>query len=173
MRLAPFAAALLACHPQSALAEVKSATPHGFSLEAKATVAASPAEAYRMLGRIGEWWDPAHSYSGKGANLSLALNAGGCFCEKVPPGGTVEHMRVVQARPGAMLRLHGGLGPLQGEGAAGSLTWALRKVPEGTEITQTYVVGGYIRMGAEKLAPMVDGVMSQQLDRLARALGKR
>jgi uncharacterized protein YndB with AHSA1/START domain len=166
-------AALLTLLAVPAQAEVVSATPQGFEVNTQATVAATPEAVWAMLGRIDRWWSPDHSYSGKAANLSLKPEAGGCFCEALDGGGRVEHLRVVYAAPGKMLRLQGELGPLQGEGAAGSLTWMLKKVPAGTEITQTYVVGGYIRMGAEKLAPMVDGVMKEQLGRLAGALGKR
>lgn len=154
-------------------AEVKSASPAGFEVETRAVASVAPAQAYAMIGRIGSWWDPAHSYSSDGANLSLEARAGGCFCEKIPAtGGTVEHMRVVQAQPGAMLRLQGGLGPLQAEGATGSLTWQLKAVPGGTEIIQSYVVGGYIRMGAEKLAPLVDQVLSHQFSRLLKRLAE-
>ena len=166
------AAAVAVLTSGRAAAEVASATPQGFEVKASATVAATPAEAWTMLERIGRWWNPSHTYSGKAENLSLRAVAGGCFCEKIVGGG-VEHMRVVYAERGKMLRLQGGLGPLQGEGVAGSLTWTLKAVPGGTEITQSYVVGGYVRMGTEKLAPLVDGVMSEQLGRLAAALGKR
>jgi uncharacterized protein YndB with AHSA1/START domain len=166
-------AAMLALLAVPAHAEVVSATPQGFEVKAQATVAAPPEAVWAMLGRIDRWWSPGHTYSGKGANLRLKPEVGGCFCEALDGGGRVEHLRVVYAAPGKMLRLQGGLGPLQGEGAAGSLTWTLKAVPAGTEITQTYVVGGYIRMGAEKLAPLVDGVMKEQLGRLAAALGKR
>ena len=153
-------------------AEVKSATANGFEVEAKAVVAASPGETYKMLGRIGLWWNDQHSYSGKAANMKLKLKAGGCFCETIPAdGGTIEHMRVVYARPGTMLRLQGGLGPLQSEAAIGTLTWSLKAVPGGTEIVQTYVAGGYIRGGADRLAPIVDKVMAEQLAGLQRTLG--
>ena len=154
----------------AAQAEVVSATPAGFEVASKVVVVVPPAEAYAALGRIGEWWNPAHSYSGSGANLSVDLRAGGCFCEKLPGGGGIEHMRVVLAWPGKMLRLSGGLGPLQGEGASGALTWTLKPVDGGTEIVQSYVVGGYIRAGADKLAPVVDQVMGEQLERLKARL---
>jgi hypothetical protein len=85
-------------------------------------------------------------------------------------GGTIEHMRVVYAQPGQMLRLQGGLGPLQSQAASGTLTWQLKPVADRTEITQTYVVGGYIPMGAEKLAPLVDKVLAEQLQRLQAKL---
>jgi hypothetical protein len=156
-----------------AAAEVKSATEAGFAVESTAIVAATPAQAYAMLGRPGEWWTSAHTYSGDARNLSLALRAGGCFCERVPrDGGTIEHARVVYARPGETLRLHGALGPLQQEAAVGTLTIALKAVPGGTQITQTYVVGGYVRGGADKLAAAVDGVMAEQLTGLQRRLAK-
>jgi len=154
-----------------ASAEVKSSSGVGFEVQSSVTVPAAPAASYAMLGRIGEWWDPAHSYSGKGANLRLGLKAGDCFCERLDDGGSVEHMRVVQARPGSLLRLQGGLGPLQGEAVAGTLTWSLKPVAGGTQITQSYVVGGYVRGGAEKWAAPVDQVLSGQLQRLAKGLG--
>jgi hypothetical protein len=161
-KLVLFAAALAA---SPAAAEVRSATPAGFEVESRVTVPASPAEAYAALGRIGEWWNPAHTYSGKATNLRLDLKAGGCFCETTEGGGAIEHLRVVYAQPGTMLRLQGGLGPLQAEGVAGALTWTLKPVAGGTEIVQSYVVGGYVRGGAEKLASPVDQVMREQLER--------
>ena len=167
-------AAAAASLAPAAHAEVVSVTPYGFASETKAVVDASPAETFAMLQRIGEWWDGTHSYSGDAANLSLELKPGGCFCERVPgDGGAVEHMRVVQIRPGTMLRLQGGLGPLQAEGVAGTLTWTLKPLAGGTQITQTYVVGGYIRGGAEAWAKPVDAVLGGQLARLARRLGER
>ena len=154
-----------------AAAEVKSSGPGGFEVEASVRVAATPAETYLMLGRIGEWWNPQHSYSGKAANLRLGLKTGDCFCERLDDGGSVEHARVVQARPGQLLRLQGGLGPLQGEGVSGSLSWQLKPAAGGgTELTQTYVVGGFIRGGAERFAAPVDAVMTEQLQRLGKRL---
>ena len=157
-----------------ALAEVKSVTPAGFEVESKAVVAATPAETYAMLGRVGEWWNSSHTYSGDAANMGLELRAGGCFCERIPAdGGTIEHGRIVYARPGDTLRVQGGLGPLQAEAALGTLTWALKAAPGGAEVTQTYVVGGYIRGGADKLAPIVDQVLAEQLAGLQRRLAQR
>ncbi len=43
----------------------------------------------------------------------------------------------------------------------------------GTEITQTYIVGGYLRAGADKLAGPVGQVLDQQLDGLVRHLGDK
>ncbi len=154
-----------------ASAEVKASSDTGFELESKATVRVSPAQAYAALGRIGGWWNSSHTYSGKAANLSLELRAGGCFCERWD-GGTIEHGRVIYARPGEQLRVSAALGPLQAEAVTGILTWTLKPVPGGTEIVQRYVVGGYVSGGAGKYAGPVDQVMGQQLGGLVKSLGK-
>ena len=166
-------AALAAACSFPAQAEVKSASPSHFEVESKVVVAAAPAATYAMLGRIGEWWSPSHTYSGSAANLSMELKAGGCFCERVPKdGGTIEHLRVVQARPGATLRALGGLGPLQAEAVAATLTWSLKPVAGGTEVTQNYVVSGRARAGLETLAPLVDRVLLEQLTGLQKRLAR-
>jgi uncharacterized protein YndB with AHSA1/START domain len=168
-----FAIAIAALLAVPAAAEVKSSSSAGFELENRRTVRVSPSEAFAALRRISGWWSKDHTYSGDAKNLSLGLEAGNCFCERIPDGGTVEHMRVVQSRPGRLLRLQGGLGPLQAEAAMGTLTFMLKPVPGGTEITQSYIVGGYIRPGAERLASPVDKVLAQQLDGLVRMLGDK
>lgn len=152
----------------SAHGAVVAATPQGFALESTAIVAATPAKVFAALGQVPKWWDGAHSYSGVAANISVDMRAGGCWCEALSGGGSIEHMRIVQVRPGARLVARGGLGPLQGEGADGALTWALKAVPGGTELKQTYVVGGYMRQGGEVLASAVDAVMSAGFARLTR-----
>lgn len=158
--------ALISAPP--AVAKVSAAAPHGFEVVETVAVAANATQVYAALVRVSEWWDGAHSYSGNAANLRLDPRPGGCFCERMPDGGAIEHLRVVQARPGRTLRLQGGLGPLQEEGVSGSLTWSIMPTATGAELTQRYVVGGYVRGGAEKLAPPVDKVMAEQLGRLKR-----
>ena len=161
--------ALAAASP--AAAAVRSAAPGGFEVENRAVVPASPATAYAMLGRPDEWWDPEHTFSHDAHNLSLELRAGGCFCERLPrSGGSVQHLHVVYVDPGVTLRLQGALGPLQGEGVAGSLTFTLKPVPQGTEIVMNYIVGGYLRTGSAAWASIVDGVLAAQLERLRRRL---
>jgi uncharacterized protein YndB with AHSA1/START domain len=147
-------------------AEVKSATPNGFEVASVATIAAPPERLYAALGEIGHWWSPAHTFSKDAANLSIELRAGGCFCERLKGGGSVQHLQVVYAAPGEGLRLRGALGPLQAEGVDGTLSWILKPAEGGTSVTQSYVVGGYIRSGMEQWAPRVDRVLDEQLQRL-------
>lgn len=161
---ATIAAGLMLATP--ATAEVTSSSPIHFDIESRITVAAPPARAYEALGQIGRWWDGAHSYSGDAANMRLELRAGGCFCESLPDGGTVEHMHVVQALPGRVIRMTGALGPLQSEALTGTLTWTLRAVPEGTEIISVYLVSGHVRGDTGAYAAPVDAVLRAQLERL-------
>ena len=128
-----------------AAAAVTTVTTEGFEVTDTATIPASPERVYAALGEIGKWWDSDHTYSGDAANLRIDLKAGACLCERLPGGGSVEHMRVVYAAPGKALRLRGALGPLQSEGVDGALTWSLKADAGGTILTQSYVVGGFTR----------------------------
>jgi hypothetical protein len=152
-------------------AEVVASAPGGFSLQAEASVDASPGQAWASLLRIQNWWDSAHTYSGEAGRLRLAPRAGGCFCETWGRGQSVEHARVVMAmeREGVRsLRLIGGLGPLQEMGAAGVLTFTISPHAEGARISMTYRVSGDPANGFDRLAPLVDQVLMEQFARLTR-----
>ncbi|MBV8119784.1 MAG: SRPBCC family protein [Alphaproteobacteria bacterium] len=159
---------LLAVFSGSAPAEVKSVTSNGFEVVDTTTIQAPPERVYAALGEIGRWWSSAHTYSQDASNLSIDLRAGGCFCERLNDGGSVQHMSVVYAAPGHGLRLRGALGPLQMEGVDGALSWTLKSTEGGTTVTQIYVVGGYLRGGMVQWAPKVDKVLDEQLGRLKR-----
>lgn len=163
---------LLAATP--AHAEVTEKSDVGFATRNVVTVKASPADAFAALGKPSAWWNPAHSYTSDAKNMTLDMRAGGCFCESKPGGASVEHGRVVLVIPGSTLRLNSALGPLQAEGLTGSLSWDIKALPGGgSEITQTYVVGGFVRGGAGKYAGIVDQVVGEQLSRLKAYLDPR
>lgn len=153
-----------------AVAEVVQSSPAGFEVRHSATVAVAPEKAWPIVVAPRLWWDKDHTYSDDSTNLTLDERAGGCFCEKLPNKGAVEHMRVVYIQPPRMIRMVGGLGPLQAEAADGTMAITLTKEGAGTRIDMTYVAGGYIRAGADKLAPVVDRVLAQQLAGLKAAL---
>jgi uncharacterized protein YndB with AHSA1/START domain len=166
-------ASLLVCVllvTNAAQAEVLDAREGAFSVQTSAVTAATPAQVYAALGKPGLWWDPAHTWSGSAKNLSLQLRAGGCFCEKLPPGGSVEHGRVVFAQPGKLLRLDAALGPLQQMAVTAVLSFELKPEAAGTRVTMTYRVSGALTLEAAKLAPGVDQVMGTQFGRLIRFL---
>jgi len=158
------AAAAVLTAPSLASAEVIERRDDGFVLKQETTVKASPEAVYRALGQIALWWDGAHTYGGSAANLSLALEPGGCFCERLDGGG-VEHGRVLMAWPGRTLRLQAALGPLQAMTTDALLTFEITPDGEGSTLTMTYAANG---RGLGAVAGPVDGVMSGQFARLAR-----
>ena len=157
--------------------EVVDRSATGFTSQNIVHVDADANTVYRVLAEnVDQWWDAAHTYTGDSTNMSLDATAGGCLCEKLPDGGSVEHMRVVYVEPGKTFRLRGGLGPLQSMAVAGAMTFGFEASgpsgpsgPSGdaTQITLTYTVGGYYPGGLDKLAEAVDGVLRGQLERLA------
>jgi uncharacterized protein YndB with AHSA1/START domain len=141
--------------------------PNGFLVKFEVSVNAPATKVYNALvGQIGSWWDSEHTYAGDAKNLSIDARPGGCFCEKLPNGGGIEHARVIYVAPREILRLSGALGPLQPSGVAGTLTWKLTSSTDNTRVQLSYSVGGFIDGGFEKVAPLVESVLRQQLDRL-------
>lgn len=153
-----------------ASAEIVSASPASFELGQTVTVDKPIAEVWETLRSPQRWWDKEHTYSGDSANLYLDSQATGCFCEKLPGKGSVEHGHIVYIQPPRMIRMRAALGPLQAEAVTGTLTLLL--TPEGdgaTKVTLTYLVAGQIRGGAEAMAPMVDEVLALQMINLKAA----
>jgi hypothetical protein len=140
----------------------------GFTVREEVTFAGPAASAWKRLINVGTWWNPRHTYSGNSSNLSLTLSPDGCFCEKLQNGGFARHMEVVLVIPGKTLRLTGGLGPLQGMGASGALTFTLREAsPTTTTVIAEYSVVGYSHEGMAGVAVPVDEVLGEQMKRYA------
>jgi hypothetical protein len=138
-----FAVAIVLSSPTVPAAAVASGVG-GFTIRNEVVYPGERAAAWQRLIRIQDWWLSAHTYSGNSANLSLSLRQGGCWCEKLPNGGFVRHMEVVLVIPGDTLRVTGGLGPLQGIGATGALTFTLKDGAKGTTtVVAEYAVTGY------------------------------
>ena len=182
--LALLAAPLIAAVPAGA--EVTESSPTHFVVRHAVDVDASPEDAWLALIAPGDWWNDAHPWSADASNMTLTPQAGGCFCEKIPAEdgpdsfgleGSVQHMMVVQAVPHKVLRMRGGLGPLQSEPVDGVMTITLQPIereegePAGTRITWEYVVGGTMRFKIEEISKAVDGVIGEQVLGLAKALG--
>jgi hypothetical protein len=165
MRTAILAAVATLALAGAARAEVTDSSAQGFQSRHLVTIDAPPDRVYQALTQeIGRWWNDAHSWSGKAANLSIDLK-GGCFCETLPKG-FARHATVVYA-DGATLRLAGALGPLTLTGATGHLSFSTKAVNDKTELTVTYDVGGYARDGlAATWAGPVDTVIGEQVGRL-------
>lgn len=149
-----------------ALAAVTASGQAGFTVTETAHVAAPPDKVFAVLVAPARWWSSDHTYSRDAANLSLDPRAGGCWCEKLPGGGSAEHLRIVHVQPGKLLRLRGGLGPLQAMPADGVMTWTLAAASGGTDLKMTYAVFGDPAVGLGALAPPVDQVLGEQVARL-------
>jgi uncharacterized protein YndB with AHSA1/START domain len=163
-------AALAGAVPASA--EVTGQNQNGFATGGTISIAAAPDRVWEALVKPARWWNQEHSWSGNAENLSLDARAGGCFCEALPSGGSVEHMRVIYADRGKQLRMSGALGPLQGEGLGATLSVKLEAAGKGTKLSWSYKVGGYTDLPLAQIAPAVDGVVSEQFQRLGALLEK-
>lgn len=157
--------------PPSAAAAVLDSSERGFTIESSVHTDADAARSWRALTRdVGRWWLSEHTWWGRADRLRIEARAGGCFCEK-SGSREAEHLRVVMVSPHKLLRMNGGLGPLQGMGFSGVLEFRLAADDAGgTRITLHYRVGGYSDQDPRGLAPAVDAVLSAQLQALTECL---
>ena len=154
-------------------AEVKDQAANGFTVENSEWVDVDPQTAWTALVEdVGQWWPAAHTWWGDSAKLSISPVAGGCFCE-IDGARQAWHMTVAFVDPGKLLRMTGGLGPMQGMGLNGALEWRLAEENGGTRIALWYRAGGYTPDDLTRFAPVVDRVQAQQPGGLAAHLRKR
>jgi uncharacterized protein YndB with AHSA1/START domain len=151
-----------------ARADTSGVSTAGFTVTFTREVNATPDKLWTALTQVQNWWNSAHSWSGKAANMSFDLQAGGCWCEKWE-GSSVMHGTVVSIQPRKVLRFYANLGPLQERATNGVLTFAQSVSKENNEKTVlkvTYRVAGPPDTGLQELAPAVDGVIGEQVKRL-------
>ena len=163
MRTILLAGVAIAATPASAA--VVSADAHGFEVSNSVSLVVPVEQAYASFRNLPSWWDDDHTYSGKAANLRLSLQPGGCLCETIPEGGGVEHMRVSVVQPGERVVMTGALGPVLYEAASGVLDVKFDRIAGGTKVTMNYRAAGFANGGADKMAPIVDSVLADQLKR--------
>ena len=156
-----------------ARAQVVASASNGFVVRHIVSVPEAKDRAYRRFIDIKSWWTDEHTYTGVAKNPSIQARPGGCWCEKLPNGGFVEHMQVVYAAPDQTLRFVGGLGPLQELAVHGAMTVAFEADGPSTKVTMTYAVGGFAPSGLGSLAPIVDGVLGAQMLRYRQVVSER
>ena len=159
------AALAFGCLAAPASAEVVERSADHFVLRYAVAIEGSPADFIDALEHIGEWWNPAHTYSGDARNLSLMLDPGTCFCEQMPDGTAFEHGAVYEYDPETGVLLHAALGPLNGRADVADWSIGWTGANRGTEVVMSYVVRG---SGLGAMADSVDGVMSEQFSRMIR-----
>jgi uncharacterized protein YndB with AHSA1/START domain len=150
-------------------AEVMASAPGGFAVKENFQTAATPARVWAVLVTPARWWDSEHTWSGSAANLTLEARAGGCWCETLPDGGSAQHMAVDFVEPGRTLRMRGTLGPLGALAVTGVMGVSIEPDGAGSSVTLTYLVGGYIPVDIQSIAPSVDTVLAAQMARLKAA----
>lgn len=155
---------LLSWHTQ---AEVKFVSNAGFIIENRYQVNAQPEQVWNaLINDINLWWPKDHTWWGKESHLSITPEAGGCFCETYKQN-SAQHMQVAYVQPYNLLRMIGGLGPLQGMGMHGALNWTIETKQDRTDIVLSYHVSGIHPDGFEQLSTIVDKVQNYQLKQLA------
>ena len=163
MRALILATSILLATPASAA--VISASDNGFEVQQTVNLVVPQSEAYNSFGRIGQWWNSEHSYSGDAGRMTLSLRAGACFCETLDNGGGIEHMLVTFVQPGERVLLTGSLGPLLYEATTGVMDVKFERIAGGTRVTLNYRVAGFAKGGAAAMAPLVDQVLGDQMKR--------
>ena len=149
-------------------ADVRASAPDGLIIQIKTEVALDRDDAWARLLHIGSWWNGSHTYSGSAESMNIDAVAGGCWCE-LWSGGEVEHGRVMFVMPKEAIRFSTALGPLQEMGVSGALTFTLAdgSSPSKTAVTVDFKVSGSSLSSLDKLAPVIDGVITEQVTRYA------
>ncbi|MDR6841116.1 SRPBCC family protein [Pseudoxanthomonas sacheonensis] len=154
-------------------ARIVDQAPNGFTVENSEWVPVEPDAAWKaFVNDVGKWWPADHSWWGDASKLSISDKAGGCFCE-INGAQQAWHMTVTFVDPGKLMRMTGGLGPLQGMGLNGALEWRFVEEKGGTRITLWYRAGGYTPDDLSKFVPVIDQVQGLQLGGLANYLRKQ
>ena len=163
MRAILLLSALVLASP--APAEVLNASDHGFEIQHSINLVVPQPQAFAAFGQIGRWWSKDHTYSGDAARMSLQMRPGGCFCEPLEGGGGIEHMRVTFVQPGERVVLTGSLGPLLYEATSGVIDVKVERIAGGSRVTMNYRAAGFAKGGADRMAPLVDQVLGEQMKR--------
>jgi uncharacterized protein YndB with AHSA1/START domain len=148
---------LIAANARGAVVE---SNAQGFAIEETAHIAAMPDKVYAALTHPEHWWNSTHTFSGSASNLSLDAKAGGCLCETLPNGGSVQHLTVAVAIPNRTLRFRGAMGPFQGQGVDGALTFTMKAGNGGTDLVLDNNVGGFVKGGMGKWPEAADAMLT-------------
>lgn len=157
------AAFLIAANARGAVLE---SNANGFAVEEKVHIDAAPDKVYAALIHPENWWNSEHTFSGNAKNLSLDAKAGGCLCEALANGGSVEHLSVVTVMPGRTIVFRGAMGPFQSQGVNGAMTIMLTAKDGGTDLVLENNYGGFIQGGMGKWPLAADGMLADLVQHL-------
>lgn len=152
-----------------ASADVVRAADDGFQIHLERSSELPSNLQYARLATLSAWWSPAHTYSGDANNLSLSEVAPGGQWIESWEGGEVLHGEVISVmhRDGNhMVRFDASLGPLQSIGVEAVLTISVNASEGGSQVVLDYFVTGASFQELSEIAPVVDGVLTEQINRL-------
>ena len=150
----------------TAQAKIIKSGPDHFTLQHEAISELPPEKVWKKLIKPSNWWHPDHTYSGSAKNLSFKARAGGHWKE-VWPEGSVIHGTVLYIKKGETLRMNAPFGPLQEMAVTDIWTISLSPHDGGTKIVFDEIVNGHAQNNLEELAPAVDFVKQEAIQRLA------
>ena len=149
-------------------AEVLDSSASGFTVKTTVQIKAAPDDVFhKFVHNIGDFWNPAHTFSHDAHNLWIEPRAGGCLCEKLPRDGFVRHFELINFMPGKYyIVFSGAMGPLQSLAVTGTMQIQFAPAEGGTKLEMTYTVSGYSAKGLASWAAPVDSVTGEQFTRL-------
>ncbi len=160
-------ALLLAALPASA--DVVRAADDGFQIHLERTSELPSNLQYARMATFSDWWSSAHTYSGDAENLSLTEVAPGGIWVETWEGGSVLHGEVIAAmhRDGNhVVRFDASFGPLQSIGVEAVLTISINQDGERSKVVMDYFVTGASFQALSDIAPVVDAILTEQINRL-------
>lgn len=151
-------------------ADVVNSASDGFELSLSRSSDRDVKTQFERIMRIAEWWSSEHTWSGDAKNLRITTLAAGGQWRETWDNGDIEHGRIIAGNRADniwMVRFDAPLGPLQGMGVKAILTMEVEaQEAGGSEVRFHYLVTGASFQNLDQIAPVVDGVLVQQIESL-------
>ncbi len=149
-----------------AQADIVKSSPDHFTLKHEATSNLSPDDLWTRLIDPASWWHPDHSFSGKSEHFSLDPKAGGLWLEAWDDGSVAHGEILYISAKDKTLRLNAPFGPMQE--MAVTAIWTIKIEPhnDGSKVIFDEVVNGTSESALDELAPAVDYVKTEAINRL-------
>lgn len=126
-------------------ADILSSTPAGFTTSDSTQVSSVPIAIFLAItGSLNAWWDPEDTAE------------------------PLRHLTVVQSERGRLVRMSGLVGPLRDTRARGTLAWTLTELRGRTRVEVRFEASGDPALRLDTMAPAVDALLTDQLQRLKR-----
>ena len=134
MRAVPLIVLSIVATPASAA--VLSAGDHGFEIQHSVNLVVPQPEAYNAFGRVGQWWNSEHTYSGDARqNDAPASRREAAFASRSMMAAASSICGSTFVQPGERIVLTGSLGPLLYEATTGVMDVKFERIAGGSRVT--------------------------------------